>query len=77
MESPTGCVEHDESRSNIYINDGSIRPTTKLTSDGTPEAEPADGNVVELLIGQNHVTVTGISMKTGQRIARGYYCFSK
>ena len=77
MESPVGCVECDILRNNIYINDGSIRPTTLLTEEGLPEAEPADGNVVELLIGENQTTVTGIYMKTGQRIARGHYCFQK
>lgn len=67
MESPVSCVEHDEPRNNIYINDGSIRPTTKLTRDGKPEAEPAEGNVVELLIDENQITVTVISTKTGLR----------
>lgn len=77
MESPTDCVEHDKARNNIYINDGSIRPTTLLTAEGLPEAEPAEGNVVELLIGKQQIAVTGISMKTGQRISRGHYSFSK
>lgn len=77
MESPVSCVEHDEARNNTYINDGSIRPTTLLTAEGLPETEPADGNVVELLVGESQTVVTGISMKTGQRIARGYYCIAK
>lgn len=71
MESPTGCVQQDGQ--NLYINDGSIRPTTLLTAQGLPEAEPADGNAMELLIGENGITVTGISTKTGQIIARGHY----
>ena len=73
MKSTVNCVEYDEAHHNLYINDGSIRPTTKLTADGLPEAEPADGNVVELLIGENQVTVTGISMKSEKRIAGGHY----
>lgn len=77
MESPIGCVEYEEVQNNVYINDGSIRPTTLLSADGFPEAEPADGNVVELLIGEEQTTVTGISMKSGQRIARGHYLFAK
>lgn len=77
MESPVNCVEYDEMHHNFYINDGSIRPTTKLTEDGLPEAEPADGNVVELLIEENRITLTGISMTTGQKIAGGYYHFPK
>jgi len=77
MESSVDCVDLDLNRNNIYINDGSIRPTTKLTEDGLSEAEPADGNVVELLACGNQITVTGISVKTGQQIARGHYCFQK
>lgn len=75
MESPTGCVGFDEARNNTYINDGSIRPTTLLTAEGLPEAEPADGNVVELLIGEIRTTLTEISVRTGQKIARGHYSF--
>lgn len=71
VESPIDCVEHDEARNNIYINDGSIRPTTLLTAEGLPEAEPADGNVVELLIEDNRIKITVVSTKTGQRIIPG------
>jgi len=73
MKSTVNCVEYDEAHHNLYINDGSIRPTTKLTADGLPEAEPADGNVVELLVSENQISVTGISMKTEQRIFGGHY----
>lgn len=73
MESPAGCLEYDTVRNNIYINDGSIRPTTRLTADGISEAEPADGNVVELLIEYPKITITAISAKTGQGI--GKYSF--
>lgn len=75
MVSPVNCVEYDGAHHNLYVNAGSIRPTTMLTEDGLPEAEPAEGNVVELLIDENQIMVTGISMKTGRQIARGYYCF--
>lgn len=75
MESPTGCVEHDKMRNNLYINDGSIRPTTLLTAEGLPDVEPAEGNVVELIIEKTQATVTGISLKNGQRISRGHYVF--
>lgn len=70
MESPAGCVEHDEARNHLYINDGSIRPTTLLTAQGLPEASPADGNVVDLLIQGNQTIVSAISVKTGQKIFR-------
>lgn len=70
MESPVECGEHDSAHNNIYINDGSIRPTTKLTAGGLPEAEPADGNVVELLIEYPKISITAISIKTGQCICK-------
>lgn len=67
MESPMGCVEFDEARNSIYINDGSIRPTTLLTVDGLPEAEPTDGNVVEIMFGEDdYPEITAVSTKTGE-----------
>ena len=76
MNCREGCVEMAV-RNHLYINAGSIRPTAlKLDEPLQPECW-TDGNVVELLVGENHTRVTGISMKTGQRIARGYYAFSK
>lgn len=68
MESPTLCVEHDEARNNIYLNDGSVRPTTLLTADGYPEEKAADGNVVQLVIDGNQIKITAISTRTGQPI---------
>lgn len=69
MESPRGCVEHDEARNIIYINDGSIRPTTLLSAEGLPEAEPAGGNVVELEIAGTSITITARSVTDGGPIA--------
>lgn len=77
MESPAGCVERDTVRNNIYINDGSIRPTTRLTADGISEAEPADGNVVELLVEYPKITITAISTKTGQGIGKYSFVFAE
>lgn len=77
MESPTGCVEHDEIRNNIYINDGSIRPTTLLTAEGLPNVEPAEGNVVELIIEKTQAAISGISLSNGQRISRSHYVFGQ
>ena len=75
MESPTGCVEYDEVRKNIYINDGSIRPTTVLTADGLPKTEPSDGNIVKVLIEDRQITVTTFSTKTSQSLGNGQLCF--
>lgn len=65
-----GCVEHDAERNNIYINAGSIRPTTVLKEDGTPEPESGDGNIVELYTGENMAIVSALSVKTGRQIFR-------
>lgn len=76
MNCREGCVEMAE-RNHLYINAGSIRPTTLKPDEPLQPGCWTDGNVVELLIGEEQTTVTGISMKTGQRIARGHYSFSK
>lgn len=61
----------------LYINAGSIRPTALKTDEPVQPGCWTDGNVVELLVGENQTTITGISMKTGQKIARGHYSFTK
>ena len=60
-----------------YINVGSIRPTALKPDEPLQPECWTDGNVVELLIGENQATITGISMNTGKRIARGHYSFTK
>lgn len=76
MNCSCGCVDRDE-YGNIYVNAGSIRPTA-LKSDVPLQPECwTEGTVVELQIGEKQTMVTGISIKTGQKIARGYYSFSK
>lgn len=69
-----GCVDRDD-QGNLYINAGSIRPTALKPDEPLQPECWTEGNVVELLIGESQTTVTGISMKTGQRIARGHYSF--
>lgn len=68
MESPVNCVEHDEARNNIYLSDGSTRPTTLLTEDGRPEEKAADGNVVQLVMDENRIRITAISARTSQPV---------
>lgn len=65
-----GCVEQDVERNNIFINDGSIRPTTVLKEDGKAELESGDGNLVELEPSEEQLTVTGVSLRTGQKFLR-------
>ena len=76
MSCSCGCVDQD-ANGNIYVNAGSIRPTA-LKPDVPLQPECwTEGNVAELLVGEHHTTVTGISIKTGQKIARGHYIFPK
>lgn len=72
MNCRQGCVDWDD-LGNLYLNAGSIRPTTLKPDELLQPESWTEGNVAELLIGENQITVTGISMKTGQRIARGHY----
>lgn len=76
MSCSCGCADRD-SGGNLYVNAGSIRPTTLKPDEPLQPECWTEGNVVELMIGETQTTVTGISMKTGQRIARGHYCFQK
>lgn len=68
------CVEHDTARNNVYINDGSIRPTTVLKEDGKGSPESGDGNLVELKLREGHITVTGVSLPGGRLLFQGIYC---
>lgn len=77
MKSPVSCVELDVGRSNIYISDGSIRPTTLLRKDGKPEMRPEDGNIVELLLDTNHVVINSYSTATGEAFFSEEYHFAR
>lgn len=77
MKSPVSCVELDVGRGNIYISDGSIRPTTLLRKDGKPEMRPEDGNIVELLLDTNHVVINSYSTATGEVFFSEEYHFAR
>lgn len=70
----TGCAERDRF-GNFYINAGSIHPTTLPQEEPLQPSAWAEGNAVEMRIGQTEITVTGISIPSGKRISRGYYRF--
>ena len=76
LNSPVGCVEYDRERRNIFLNDGSIRPTTLLTDEPLVPDEFVSGNAVELLLTPEQTVITGICIGDGRRIARGHYIFS-
>lgn len=68
MNCARSCLEWEEERNNIYINDGSIRPTMRMCADGKPAGESDDGNLVELVISDEGVRITGISVEDGSSI---------
>lgn len=72
----SGCIERDLT-GNLYINAGSIRPTTLKPEESLQPSSWTEGNVMELEIGEAHICVRGISIKTGLSISRGYYRFLK
>ena len=76
MESPIPCVEHDKIHNHFFINDGSIRPTTMLQSNGCPETESAEGNVVSLVFDGDDFTVTVLSVKDSTPLSNLQYHFS-
>lgn len=75
MESAVPCVEYDGAGDLLYVNDGSVRSTTLLRHDGKPAGNSADGNAVELLLENGQITVTALSIKTGEPIPGIQYHF--
>ena len=72
-----GCVDEDRSRNNLYINCGSIRPTTLKPEESLQPKDWTDGNFVRLELTEKQIEVTAISLASGQRISRGHYRFCK
>lgn len=68
-----GCADWDASRSNLYLNTGSIRKTT-MKSDGYPvPAAWTEGCAVLLRISDQAVEITTVGLYSGNKQARGYY----
>lgn len=74
MNGGESCVERDD-RGNIYLNAGSIRPTTMKEDDPFQPEDWKNGNVVELTIGEQHTVITAVSVGETKRFPRGYYRF--
>lgn len=72
-----GCVDVDPARNNLYINCGSIRPTTLKPDEALQPKEWTDGNIVRLKLSGKQAEIVAISIGSGQRISRGYYRFIK
>lgn len=72
-----GNVDYDDKRNNIYIDDGSVCPTTYKLGDENIPKEWTDGVVVELVICENGVEIIFNTLHSDKRFARGYYRFKK
>ena len=71
-----GCADADPERNNLYINCGSIRPTTLKPEEPLQPKDWTDGNIVRLDIAENQVEISAISLESGRRLSRGYYSFN-
>lgn len=71
----SGCVDFDEERNNIYINDGSVCPTTYKSGEADVPKEWTDGVVTELAIYDRGVEITSKLLHGNKNISRGYYRF--
>lgn len=72
-----GCVDFDEERNNIYVNDASICPTTYKSGEAKVPKEWTDGVVTELAIYADGVEINSRLLHGNKNISRGYYRFMK
>lgn len=68
-----GCTEYDREKNNLYLNAGSICPTTLKDAEPLMPTEWADGNVTELSVGNHQVEVKGFLLRSNKKISRSYY----
>lgn len=73
MNHPEGCVEWDEKLGNLYINDGSVRPTDLLPGEPMQPKEWKEGTRLDIIVCDREVEITTRSVKDGRKHARGYY----
>lgn len=73
MNHPEGCVEWDEKHGNLYINDGSVRPTDLLPGEPMQPKEWKEGTWLDITVCDRKVEIITRSVKDGRRHARGYY----
>lgn len=75
MDHPDGCVEWDVEHGNLYVNDGSVRPTDLLPGELMQPREWKEGTRLEMTICDEEVEIRTCSVKDGKSHARGYYRF--
>lgn len=75
MNHPDGCVEWDAEHRNLYINDGSVRPTDLLSGEMIQPKEWKEGARLDITICDEEVEIVTRAVKNGKKHARGYYHF--
>ena len=73
LNEPGGCVETDEERNIVYLNDSSVAPTMLRAEETLADAEWTDGAVIRLSFSTNGLEIAAQSISSGQMISRGYY----
>ena len=72
-----GCVDFDRERNILYINDGSVCPTTSKWQETLVPSEWCSGTVSILSISEDGAEIVSVALRTGKKISRGYYRFYK
>ena len=77
MDNLDGCVEWEKNSYNLYVNDGSIRPTDLLSNEIIQPCEWKNGTVLDIRICDAEVEIITRSVRDGKSHARGYYRVKK
>ncbi len=77
MDNLMGCVEWNEEYQNLYINVGSIRPTSMLPDEMLQPAEWTEGTFSDLFVDESEIEIVTRSVRSGKKHARGYYRIQK
>lgn len=72
-----GNVDYDEKRNSIYIDDGSVCPTTYKSDEASAPKEWTDGVVAEITIDENGLEINYNALHLNKNFERGHYRFEK
>ena len=70
-------VYKEKNSYNLYVNDGSIRPTDLLSNEIIQPSEWKNGTVLDIRICDAEVEIITRSVRDGKSHARGYYRVKK
>ena len=70
---PSGCVDYDSVKENLYINDGSVCPVDLKSPEVILPSEWSDGCYTEMMVYKDSMEIIMRYLRSGKRISRGYY----